>query len=317
MDVSLLPKSSGEIVKHTYYTLCYSEEHEQALWVYYILSPSFITNDAVERVDNFRADPKVQTGSATPEDYKSSGYDRGHLCPAADMKLNNNAMSETFYMSNMSPQSPYFNRGIWKQLEAQVRSWGLREKKLHVVTGPIFKDNKGNIGKNRVTIPGYYYKVIYDPTDAPKMIAFLLPNEKSALQIEPFVVSVDSVEQLTQIDFFPELADSIETLLEKKSDFFLWDNVTSNTLLKNNSESKGSSSTTLEIDKKVDDNTYKLTDSEEKGGYTNSKGEKIQKPAYYRSHPMGATALCNDGTYSFSKSRRGTCSHHGGVKRWL
>jgi len=93
-------------------------------------------------------------------DYKNSGYDRGHLCPVAAMKLNHTSMSETFFMSNISPQEPNFNRGIWKNIEALVREWGWNTKS-HVVSGPIFKDNKGSIGANKVTVPGHYYKVIY------------------------------------------------------------------------------------------------------------------------------------------------------------
>ncbi len=108
----LLPTSTtGQIVEHTYFTLSYSEDHEQAEWVYYELTPMLI-NGTQARTDNFRPDPKVSTVSAQLSDYKGSGYDRGHLCPAGDMKLNKTAMSETFYLSNMSPQEASFNRGI-------------------------------------------------------------------------------------------------------------------------------------------------------------------------------------------------------------
>lgn len=140
-----LPVSAGEIVKHTYFTLAYSEENEQAFWVYYLLTPTSI-NGGQSRTDDFRADPMISTGSATLDDYKNSGYDRGHLCPAADMALNKTSMSESFFLSNMSPQVPGFNRGIWSTVEDQVRKWALRYQKLYVVTGPIFKDNKGSIG---------------------------------------------------------------------------------------------------------------------------------------------------------------------------
>jgi endonuclease G len=131
---SLEPKSSGEIIKHSYYTLAYSEENEQAYWVYYVLTPEEI-NGTQTRTDDFRPDPAVSTGSASLADYSGSGYDRGHLCPAADMKLNKTSMSETFYLSNMSPQLAGFNRGIWSTVEDQVRNghWNLMDWMLQLV----------------------------------------------------------------------------------------------------------------------------------------------------------------------------------------
>jgi endonuclease G len=218
----LLPTSTtGQVVKHTYYVLSYSEVHEQPEWVYYKLTASFVKG-AVSRTDDFRPDPMVSTGSAQLYDYKGSGYDRGHLCPAGDMKLSRQAMSETFFMSNMSPQEPSFNRGIWKNLEATVRNWAVQEGEIYVVTGGILSEAKGKIGTNGVTVPGYYYKVVYDPTGDKKMIALVLPNEKGTRPLQSYVVSVDKVEELTGIDFFPELADDIENRLESSSNASLW-----------------------------------------------------------------------------------------------
>lgn len=219
----LLPTSStGQIIKHTYYTLSYSEANEQAEWVYYVLTPDFI-NGNEKRKDNFKKDPLVSTGSAELKDYKGSGYDRGHLMPAADMKLNLTSMSESFYMSNMSPQLPSFNRGIWKKLEAKVRNWALIEGKIHVVTAGVLTTNKGSIGENEVSVPEQYYKVIYDPTGDKKMIAFILPNEKSSQPLMDFVVSTDYVESITGIDFFPDLDDDVEDELERSSNGALWE----------------------------------------------------------------------------------------------
>jgi endonuclease G, mitochondrial len=147
----LLPTSTThEIVKHSYYTLSYSKKNEQAEWVAYLLTRSMITGQS-ERTENFRPDPSVPSGSAQLVDYKNSGYDRGHLCPAGDMTFSNQAMSETFYLSNMSPQTPAFNRGIWKNLESLVREWAKEDDSIFVVTGGILKDSKGTIGPDRVT----------------------------------------------------------------------------------------------------------------------------------------------------------------------
>ena len=126
-----------QVIEHEYYVLSYSEKHEQAYWVSYLLDSSRL-NGGIDRTNDFRIDPFIKTGSATLSDYKGSGYDRGHLVPAADMNFALDAMSETFYMSNMSPQVPSFNRGIWKKLESLVREWANYEGVLYIVTGPIF-----------------------------------------------------------------------------------------------------------------------------------------------------------------------------------
>jgi endonuclease G len=155
-------------------------------------------------------------------DYRGSGFDLGHLCPAGDMKLNLTSMTETFYMSNISPQKPAFNRGIWKKLEKRVRNWAMSYGRIYVVTAGVLTSNKGKIGSNGVSIPKYFYKVVYDPKGQGKMIAFLLPNEKSAKPLHEFVVSVDYLESITDIDFSPALPDSIENLLESSKEVFGW-----------------------------------------------------------------------------------------------
>ena len=218
----LLPTSTtGYIVRHTYFTLSYSEKDEQPEWVYYELTPALIKGKQ-KRTDDYRPDSLVSTISAQLEDYRGSGYDRGHLCPAGDMKLNFTSMSESFLLSNMSPQEKDFNDGIWNKLEELVRKWALTDSKIYVVTGGVLTSNKGKIGLDGVTIPKYFYKIIYDPKGQGKMIAFLIPNEKSIKRLQEYVVSVDSVESLTGIDFFPELPDSIENLLERGKDLSAW-----------------------------------------------------------------------------------------------
>ncbi len=209
---SLEPSAKGEIITHSHYSLSYLEEHEGAEWVYYILTPEMAAG-GVKREDDFRADPKVSTGSATLADYRKSGYDRGHLCPAGDMGFSEVAMSESFFMSNMSPQFPSLNRGRWKSLETAVRESAESGKTLHVVTGAIYRDNLGTIGASEVTIPGYYYKVIYCEAEG-WMAAYIMPNRKLEESIDHFLVTADSVESLTGIDLFPALNDNLEQQLE-------------------------------------------------------------------------------------------------------
>ncbi len=217
-----LPLPAKDLIRHTYYSLSYNEKYEQANWVYYALTDSMVLYVTEERSSSFKMDGLVPTGSAKSSDYTKTGYDRGHLCPAGDMGFNLKAMQESFLMSNISPQKPDFNRGIWKELETQVRQWAKKERKIIVVTGPVFKDSKGTIGKEEVLVPGYFFKIIYDAASEPKIIAFLLPNEKSDRPIIDFVVATDEVEKLTGLDFFSQLPDSMETKIEAKVELAGW-----------------------------------------------------------------------------------------------
>ena len=214
---------NDEIISHSSYTLKYNEQYEQAEWVAYRLTDVMISGN-VNRTDNFREDPAVNTGSASLFDYKGSGYDRGHLCPAADMKFSNKAMSESFYMSNMSPQRPGFNRGIWKHLESQVRKWADDNDEIYVVTGPVLKGgNFTTIGSNEVAVPDKYYKVILDYKEPElKAIAFVLPHQKISGNLQGFAVTVDKAEEITGINFFPALPDNIEESLESSLDINKW-----------------------------------------------------------------------------------------------
>ena len=217
-----LPIPSNNIVRHAYYSLSYNEKYEQANWVYYTLTDSMVIHGGAERTNKFKVDPLVSTGSAKSSDYTKSGYDRGHLCPAADMGFSPISMEESFLMSNIAPQAPDFNRGIWKELESEVRTWAKKDHKLFVVAGPVFNDNKGTIGPDNVLVPGYFYKVIYEETDQPKIIAFVFPNRKSDRPLTDFVVTVDEAERLTGFDFFSQLPDEIETKIEGHIDLSGW-----------------------------------------------------------------------------------------------
>ena len=215
--------ATDEIIRHTAFTLCYSEKQEQAKWVAYRLTDGMCNNNGEERTNNFRVDPDVKTKSAIPDDYKKSGYDRGHLCPAGDMGWSGQTMSESFLMSNMSPQLPGFNRGIWKNLEEDVRCWAIGNKEIYVVTAGVLEDNLTTIGMDKVAVPRYYYKVILDvhPPEY-KAIGFVLPNAASKQSVFDYAVSVDSVEHLTGINFFPALPDSLENKLEAHFDINQW-----------------------------------------------------------------------------------------------
>lgn len=216
-DFDYLPHSDNtEIISHKAFTVSYIEKYEQPEWVAYKLSRDMLKG-SVKRTNKFLADSLVPTGSALPKDYEKSGYDKGHLCPAADMKSSADFMKECFYMSNMSPQQPSFNRGVWSKLEELVRTWAECDSLIYVATGPIFKDDMVYIGKqNKVAVPCAFYKVILDYRKGhrPKAIGFVLPNIGSSDSLVHFAVPVDSVEKVTGIDFFPHLPDKTEKKIE-------------------------------------------------------------------------------------------------------
>ena len=219
LEIPLVLKGE-KLIKHDGYSFVYSEEHEQAKWVAYVLNKKELSG-TFDRSDNFREDPSVSSGSASNLDYAKSGYDRGHLAPAADMKWSEKAMSESFYYSNMSPQLPAFNRGIWKVLEEKVRDWALENDSILIVTGPILpsKNEKklATIGPNSVAVPEYYYKAILDfKKEKSKSIAFILPNKGSKMPLQSFMVSIDYLEKFSEIDFFYKLDDKIENNVESK-----------------------------------------------------------------------------------------------------
>ena len=215
-------KHNEQVVKHIAYSLSYNEKHEQANWVAYELTNNE-TNSVIKRGNKFIVDPLVATESANNNDYLASGFDRGHLAPAADMGWSVATMEESFYYSNMSPQIPAFNRGIWKRTEELVRKWAKIYSSIYIVTGPVLTDSLPTIGLNKVSIPKYYYKVVLDYNHShAKAIGFVMPNEKSVEELQHFAISIDSVEKITGLDFFPLLPDEQENSIERTTNINDW-----------------------------------------------------------------------------------------------
>ena len=214
-------RTADPIYEHAGYTLQYSEEHEQALWVAYELTAHEVAG-SFARTDNFRRDPSIETGSAALTDYKGSGYDRGHLAPAADMRWSRDAMSESFYLSNISPQEAGFNRGVWKRLESRVRALASKYDKIYVVTGAVLTEGRTTtIGVNGITVPDYYYKVLLDP-NTDYAVGYLMPHESSKKPLSSFAVPVDVIEGMTGLDFFPRLDDTVEERIESTVSTVYW-----------------------------------------------------------------------------------------------
>jgi endonuclease G len=159
------------------------------------------------RKDDFREDPEIPTPHrATLADYTGMGFDRGHVAPAADMTFSAQAMSESFFLSNMMPQVPGNNRGIWKYLEENVRYWVQVKGEVYVITGTLFDAQPKMM--NKVAIPSHVYKIVIDPKSG-KQIAYLFPNEKlDPKLIDNYAVSVATIEQKTGINFSPALTNN-------------------------------------------------------------------------------------------------------------
>lgn len=222
-NTHLYPTSTtGQIIKHTYYTVSYSEKDEQPEWVAYKITNTNINNH-IARTNDYREDPFVKTGSANPEDYSHSGYDMGHLAPAKTMSKNLTSMSESFYLSNICPQTPAFNRGIWKRLEEKVRYWSAMNDYIYEVTGPILDHPIGHIGENNVTVPRAFYKALLRFKNGKvKGIGFIMPNEKSDKQMYSYAVSIDEIEKITGINFYSQLEQSIQDNVEANKLLKLW-----------------------------------------------------------------------------------------------
>ncbi len=218
------PLPDEEIVLHHALALSYNDKHEQPNWVLHLLTKDILYG-TVGRTNDFRPDPDVSSATVDSVDYWDSGYDRGHMAPSADFRWSKTALSESFFYSNISPQVPELNRGAWAMLENQVREWSIDAKELYIVTGPILKDNLPTIpqGTQRVSIPQQFYKIILDYTlPEYKAAAFLFPNRDVYYELDRYSVSIDSIEKITGIDFFPALPDSLEVRLEAQKGLKQW-----------------------------------------------------------------------------------------------
>ena len=212
--------TTGAVVIRSGFAFSYSEEHEQSEWVAYELSAADFSSRNFDR-PFFIQDPKVRTQSADWRNYKKSGYDKGHLCPAGDRKSSYAAFQETFFTSNISPQKHSFNEGVWNRLEQKTRYWAKKYNGLYVITGGVLSENLKTIGRERVAVPNYFYKVLLT-RDKQKMIGFLVPHQKSDQPLYEFVVPVDTLEKMTGLDFFKKLPDAVENQMEKIDDYKAW-----------------------------------------------------------------------------------------------
>ncbi len=228
-DNLLLPASlknvPEQILHRKGYIVSYNKDLKIPNWVAWELTREKLI-ERESRTNKFLPDPDLSEHEAvTTDDYKGTGLDRGHMCPAGDNRWNWKAMQESFYMTNICPQNHNLNRGDWKELEEACRKWAKEEGKIYIVCGPILYQQKHRtIGKkHKVTVPEAFFKVILAiSNNSPKAIGFIYKNTSGNHPLYSYVNSVDEVERITGIDFFPALPDEVETKVETSYDLNLW-----------------------------------------------------------------------------------------------
>lgn len=218
------PKGTPEqILKRTGYVASYNKTTLLPNWVAWHLTAERTEGSAKRSGVDFAEDTEVPEPRATDWDYYNSGYDRGHMCPAADNKWSKKAMEESFLFTNMCPQNGNLNRGDWNEMEMACRKWAKKYGDLYIVCGPIlYKGKHKTIGKNKVVVPEAFFKVVLRTGDNPQAIGFIYKNTSGNRPKDSYVNTVDEVERITGIDFFPSLPDDVEKNVEATADIANW-----------------------------------------------------------------------------------------------
>lgn len=211
-----------ELLEYTGMLISFNPSRHIPNWVSWELTADEVQGEE-PRTNAFMADPSVK-GCADPKDYRHSGYDRGHMVPAGDMKWSDQAMKESFFMTNICPQDNKLNTGAWRKLEEKCRQWAIRDSAIVIVCGPVPTDPVDTkIGTNQVWVPRRFFKAIISPyTNPPRGIAFIMPNSYVKGGIQEAAVSIDEVERITGYDLFPALPDDIEDQIETQCNFSQW-----------------------------------------------------------------------------------------------
>jgi endonuclease G len=207
------PQPHEQIIHHENYSLSYIEAYELASWVAYELTGEE-AGSVIEYKEKYREDPDIKTGSATPKDYKKAGYIMGQLAFIEHMMMSETAATESFYLSAIVPHKLAFNKYVWKTLGNIIKAWAIECGSLFVVNGPVLADAPfGTFGESKVSIPERYYSVVLDLANE-RGLGFVIRNSMSSSSVKQYAVSINEVEKVTGLDFFPSLPDEQEERIE-------------------------------------------------------------------------------------------------------
>lgn len=225
LEVKIPQSVPSEAVSYRGMEISFNPELHIPNWVAWELTADEV-GGTEPRYNKFMSDNRV-SGCPQLGDYSYSGYDRGHMAPAGDMKWDPEAMRETFYLTNICPQAKTLNTGAWKRLEEKCRQWAQADSAIVIVSGPVLSDAPLEyIGNSRVAVPARFFKVIISPyANPPRGIGFIMPNSRVEGGMQRAAVSIDEVEALTGYDFFSALPDSIEKIIESQCDFNRWSRI--------------------------------------------------------------------------------------------
>lgn len=220
MKVGVPGSVPQQTVEYTGFTVNFNKDRHVPNYVAWELTAEKAAG-TLPRGNKFASDPRVR-GCSQLEDYRGSGFDRGHMAPAGDMKWSRRAMDDCFSLANMCPQTKRLNSGKWNDLEQKTRNWARTDSQLIIIAGPVLTDRiTRTIGPGKVAVPARFFKVIYAPR-LRQMVAFVFSNTDLPESVRDAARSVDEVEAITGLDFFAALPDDVEKELESQNNYARW-----------------------------------------------------------------------------------------------
>ena len=217
-----LKKKPEIVLQRTSYVVSYNKQTRCPNWVAWQLTADHVDGE-LKRMNNFHEDEDCPPPRATLQDYRGSGWSRGHMCPAGDNKWSREAMYDSFSLVNVCPQNSKLNSGVWNSIEMDCRRWARQYGEIYIVCGPVLmKGQHATIGPHEVVVPEAFFKVVLCLTGKPKAFGVIVRNNEGTKKRDLYYNSVDDVERITGIDFFPSLPDDIENEVEAETDIDEW-----------------------------------------------------------------------------------------------